>query len=139
MLCQTALWDCLGPLCDLENHALSTTRESIALHGDLPIPSFRSLRLDFQRRVNKKEVMYGKTRVDVKVERGPFNFYVYRDLPYIASILFSRVRRVNNSQKWKYLLLQRSRNYNTDEATVYNKALSTVRMCVEWLHFRGKL
>ena len=64
----------------------------IALHGDLPIPSFSSLRLDFQCRVNEKEVMYEKTRVDVKVERGPFNLYVYRDLPYIASILFTRVR-----------------------------------------------
>jgi len=42
-------------------------------------------------RENKIEEMYEKPRVNVKVERGS-TFAFTRDLPYIASILFTRVK-----------------------------------------------
>ena len=31
-----------------------------------------------------------KTRADVKVERVPFNFYIYRDLPYTLPLFYLR-------------------------------------------------
>ena len=40
-------------------------------------------------RVNKIEVMCERSRVNVKVERGS-TFTFTRDLPYIASVLFTR-------------------------------------------------
>ena len=42
-------------------------------------------------RVNEIEAMYERPRVNVKVERGS-TFTSTRDLPYIVSILFTRVR-----------------------------------------------
>ena len=42
-------------------------------------------------RVNEIEAMYERPRVNVKVERGS-TFTFTRDLPYIVSILFTRVR-----------------------------------------------
>ena len=42
-------------------------------------------------RVNEIEAMYERPRVNVKVERGS-TFTYARDLPYIVSILFMRVR-----------------------------------------------
>ena len=42
-------------------------------------------------RVNEIEAMYERPRVNVKVERGS-TFPFTRDLPYIVSILFTRVR-----------------------------------------------
>ena len=44
-----------------------------------------------RRRVNKIEVMYERPRVNVKVERDS-TFVLTRDLAYIASILFTRVK-----------------------------------------------
>ena len=41
--------------------------------------------------VNKIEAMYGRPRVNVKVERGS-TFTFTRDLRYIASILFTWVK-----------------------------------------------
>ena len=55
-------------------------------------------------RVKKIEVMYDKTHVNVKVERGS-TFAFTRDLPYIAFISFTRkiyVRKhVKITQQWK--------------------------------------
>ena len=42
-------------------------------------------------RVNKIEAMYERTRLNVKLERGS-TFTFTRDLPYIVSILFTRVK-----------------------------------------------
>ena len=42
-------------------------------------------------RVNEKEAMYERPRVNMKVERGS-TFMFTRDLPYIVSILFTRVK-----------------------------------------------
>ena len=41
-------------------------------------------------RVSKIEAMYRRSSVNVKVERGSI-FAFTRDLPYIASVLFTRV------------------------------------------------
>ena len=43
------------------------------------------------RRINEIEAMYERPSVNVKVERGP-TFTFTRDLPYIVSILFTRVK-----------------------------------------------
>ena len=43
--------------------------------------------------VNEIEVMYERPRVNVKVERGS-TFTFTRDLPYIVSILFTRVNKI---------------------------------------------
>ena len=42
------------------------------------------------KRVNKTEAMYGRSRVNLKVERGS-TFTFACDLRYIASVLFTRV------------------------------------------------
>ena len=41
-------------------------------------------------RVNKTEAMYRRSSINVKVERGSI-FAFPRDLPYIASVLFTHV------------------------------------------------
>ena len=44
-----------------------------------------------RRRVNEIEAIYERAHVSVKVERGS-TFTYTRDLPYIVSILFTRVK-----------------------------------------------
>ena len=50
-------------------------------------------------RVNKIEAMCERSRVNVKVERG-LTFTFTRDLPHIASVLFTRVR-TEITRQWK--------------------------------------
>ena len=66
-----------------------TPRYGHPLNGWFPLSSKFSLRTHVKlTRVNEKETMYERPRVSVKVERGSTSC----DLPFIFSILFTRVK-----------------------------------------------
>ena len=90
--------------------------------------------------VNKIETMYGRPRVNVKVEWGS-TFTFTRDLPYIVSTLFTRVNKVYVRNAYKYYATVETHleSDSMDPSTVFSTFKMDKFGKLRWHHWRGRL